>query len=98
MEIIYNFIKKSFEKKVDGIGLSIFRIVYFTVFLCEVSQIFYYRHLIFDKIPYIEPSEINFAIPLILWIFVIFNLIIGYRTRFFTIINYIFTVVFISSM
>lgn len=98
MQIIYNFIKKSFTKKVDGIGLSIFRIAYFTVFLCEVSQIFYYRHLIFDKIPYIEASEINFAIPLILWIFVIFNLIIGYRTRFFTIINYIFTVVFISSM
>jgi hypothetical protein len=98
MKFLYNFITKSFKKEIDGIGLSIFRIFYFTVFLCEIVQIFYYRHLIFDKIPYIEPSELNFAIPLVVWIFIILNLIIGNKTTFYCIINYIFTVIFISSM
>ncbi|MFY7812168.1 MAG: hypothetical protein ACOVQ2_10610, partial [Flavobacterium sp.] len=57
-----------------------------------------YRHLIFDKIPYIIPSEINISVSIFIWVFIIFNLIIGYRTRFFLIINYLFTVIIIGSM
>lgn len=49
----YNFIKKLYEKEESGLALALFRIVYGLVVLAEVWQIFYFRHLIFDPIPYV---------------------------------------------
>jgi len=90
--------KKLYDKKVDANGLALFRIFYGFVLLFEVIQLFYFRHLIFDKIPYFSPSEINFSIPLVLWMASIFCIILGLFTRFSTVINYLFSIVFLSTI
>ena len=37
------------------------------VMLAEVLHLFYFRHLIFDAIPFVEEPAISFAMPLLLW-------------------------------
>ena len=57
MSFASKFLRNSFDKEIDGTGLAVFRIVYSFFLLCEITQMFYFRHLIFDKIPYIELAE-----------------------------------------
>ncbi len=98
MKRFYRFFEKFYDQKIDGIGLDIFRIFYGIVLFCEVSQIYYFRHLIFDIVPYIEPYEINFTIPLLIWLVCIFFLILGFKTKFFSVLNYIFTLFFLGTI
>ena len=58
---------------------------------------FYFRRLIFDRIPFIDAYEINFTIPIIIWIISIFSLILGFKTKISSIINFIFSVIFFGS-
>jgi len=98
MNKINQLIRKSFEKKIYGTGLAVFRIAYCLVLLCEISQLMYFRALIFDKIPYIEPAEIDFAIPISIWFFSVLFLLFGAFTRFFAIINYLMGLILIGSI
>ena len=41
------------------LGLAVFRIVYSAVLIAEVAQLFYFRALVFDRVPYLAPSEIG---------------------------------------
>ena len=66
MKYLYSKIENLYNKMVSASGLALFRVFYGFVLLFEVMQLFYFRHLIFDKIPYFEPSEIDFTIPLVL--------------------------------
>lgn len=93
-----NWIKRSYEKQIDGTGLAVFRILYSIVLLCEIATIFYFRHLIFDEIPYIKTYVIRFEIPLIIWFISVVFILFGLFTRGAAIINYILTLVFISTM
>ena len=98
MKYLYSKIESLYNKKVSASGLALFRIFYGFILLFEVMQLFYFRHLIFDKIPYFIPSEIDFTIPLVLWMFSIFCVILGLFTRFSSVINYLFSIVFISTI
>lgn len=93
-----NLFKNLYDKKISGMGLSVFRISYGTVLLLEIIQFYYFRHLMFDKIPYLEPAEINFGIPVAIWGISVFFIIIGLFTRTATIINYILSVILIGSI
>ena len=92
------FLKKSFDKKIDGTGLAVFRIAYCLVLLCEIAQMFYFRYFIFDKIPYLEPAEINFGIPISIWFITVVFILFGAFVRFFTILNYIMSLILIGSI
>lgn len=98
MSFASKFLRNSFDKEIDGTGLAVFRIVYSFFLLCEIAQMFYFRHLIFDKIPYIELAEINFVIPIVIWFLSVFFILFGTFTRFFTIVNYIMSLVLIGSI
>lgn len=87
-----------FDKKISGSGLALFRIVYGCILLAEVFHIFHYRHLIYDPIPYIEIIEFSFGALLATWIFFIILITLGLFTRVATIMNYLFTLMVISSM
>ncbi|AYB33097.1 DCC1-like thiol-disulfide oxidoreductase family protein [Chryseolinea soli] len=95
---LIDVIERAYTKKIDGSGLALFRIVYGVVLLCEVIQLFYFRHLVFDKIPYLSPSEIDFAIPLIFWMISLVFLIVGLYTRYAAIVNYILSVTLIGTI
>ncbi|MDR6372558.1 putative DCC family thiol-disulfide oxidoreductase YuxK/uncharacterized membrane protein YphA (DoxX/SURF4 family) [Chryseobacterium bernardetii] len=91
-------IKKLYNKKISGLGLAIFRIFYSLVLLCGVTQFNYFRHLIFDEIPFIHPAEIDFGIPIKIWMIAIIFIIFGLFTRLATIINYLMTIILIGSI
>lgn len=88
----------SYNKQIDGTGLAIFRIAYSIILLCEIMQMFYFRHLIFDKIPYIELPEISSAIPILIWAVSVVFIMVGLFTRTATIINYIMSLVLIGTI
>ena len=92
------FIDKIYAKKISSKGLSIFRIFFALNFFFEINRIYRYRQLYFDPIPFIEKSSLDYSIPLIIWMGVLILLILGLFTRFASILNYIFAVIFISSM
>lgn len=98
MNWIFKRTRLAYDKKISSYGMSIFRIAIGIIILFEVIGLYRYKHLIFDNIPYVEPYEIDFSIPLIIWMFVSVSIIIGLFTRLNTIINYIFLLAFISSI
>ena len=98
MNYLYSKTENLYNKKVSASGLALFRVFYGLVLLFEVVQLFYFRHLVFDKIPYFEPSEIDFTIPLVLWMVSISCIILGFFTRFSSVINYLFSIVFLSTI
>ena len=98
MKYLYSKIENLYNKKVSASGLALFRIFYGFVLLFEVMQLFYFRHLVFDKIPYFQPSEIDFTIPLILWMVSISCIILGFFTKFSSVVSYLFSIVFLSTI
>jgi predicted DCC family thiol-disulfide oxidoreductase YuxK len=98
MNKLTRFLKASYNKKIDGTGLAIFRILYAIILLCEIAHMYYFRHFMFDKIPYIDLPEINFAIPISIWFISVLFILFGSYTRFFCIINYIMSLIFIGSI
>lgn len=95
---LHKFISNTFDKKVNGIGLAVFRITYSIVLLCEIAQMYYFRHLIFDKIPYLDQAEINFGIPIGIWFISVVFILFGAFTRWATVINYLFSLTLIGSI
>ena len=91
-------IEKFYNKKVDATGLAIFRMIYGCILFCVVLELLKYRHLIFDEIPYLRFSNIDYKYVLILWLIVIWHIIMGLFTRIATIINYVLSVVFIATI
>jgi len=98
MSFVSKFLKKSYDREIDGTVLAVFRIAYSFVLLCEIAQMFYFRHLIFDKIPFLEIAEINFAIPISIWFLSVLFILFGAFTRFFTILNYLMSLILIGSI
>ena len=98
MKRYFAFIQRLLNKKVGGEGLGVFRITYSMVFLCEVFQLFRFRHLIFDKVPFIEPSDMDLTPAMICWMVAIVFLMFGFFTRQAALVNYLFSLVFIATL
>jgi predicted DCC family thiol-disulfide oxidoreductase YuxK len=95
---IYKKFTALYDKQIDGKGLAIFRIAFCVVLLGEVLQLFYFRHLIFDKIPYLIPGEIEMWPVLLFWIIALVFIIFGLFTRTAALINYLLSVVVIGTI
>ncbi|WP_046755608.1 HTTM domain-containing protein [Kordia jejudonensis] len=91
-------IAKSYTKKIDAAGVSLFRILFSLTMLGEIIQLFYFRHLIFDAVPFIHVAEINFGLGLLVWMAVLVFMIIGYQTKIASILNYVLTLVFLGTI
>lgn len=91
-------IRRLYEKQISVLGLSVFRIFYGMVLLVEICQFYYFRHLIFDKIPYLKTAEINFGIPTVIWVISVVFIILGLFTRTATHINYLLSLILIRSI
>ncbi len=89
--------KEIFNNKIDALGLSVFRLLYALVMLCETSQIFRFRHVIYDKDPFVSIGEIDVTFIFFFWFIVLGMLMLGLFTRFSTILNYLFGVIIFSS-
>lgn len=94
---LFQKIKKLDEEQVDPIGLAIFRILYSLVLLGEVIQLFYFRHLVYDKIPFVVPAEIHWAWPLGIWMVAIVCVLFGFYYRIAALVSYLLTVVCVAT-
>lgn len=90
--------RTAYNKRVDGLGIAIFRIVYSLILFAEVCQLFYFRHLVYDSVPYLQEGPIDPSIPLFLWAVVVVMILFGAFTRIATFANYIFSLVFIGTI
>src|SRR5690554_3104482 len=97
LQNFYNKFYRFYTKQVDGTGLAIFRIIYCIVLLGEIIHLFYYRHLVFDKIPYLIPGEIDMAPAIYFWIISVVALMFGFKTKISALINYLLTVVIVGT-
>tara|TARA_R110002012_G_scaffold77204_1_gene195109 strand:+ start:1785 stop:3569 length:1785 start_codon:yes stop_codon:yes gene_type:complete len=86
------------NKQLDASGLAVFRMAISAVLFWEVWQLFVYRHLIFDTIPFIEHANIDYKYALLVWLVVIIALFLGCFTRLVAILNYLLTLVFFASI
>ena len=93
--LITRLAAKGLEKQVPATGLGIFRILFSLVILQEVIFLMYFRHLIFEPTPYMEPASPVLFNLLVVWAVVAVCLVIGYKTRLAAVINYAFWVVFV---
>lgn len=90
-------IQEFFLKQISPDGLAIFRITYCLVLLFELLHIFKFRELYFNNLPYLNPQFLNTGLLLSIWIGCVLLLVIGYKTFIFSVINYVFGLVFIST-
>ncbi len=83
-------------KQVPATGIGLFRIAYGLVNLQEILFLYYFNHLIFDPIPFIDVEFPTIPLFLCLWGVVAAAIAVGYRYQSALICNYIFWLVFIN--
>lgn len=92
---LYEIIKTGLDKQVPATGLAIFRICFGLLTTFEIGFLFYFRHLIFDPVPFLEPSSPLIAFFLMLWGIAALHLTIGRFTHFAALFTYLFWVLFL---
>ena len=92
----FGIIKKLYDRPVDALGLSFFRIAYSLVLLLEVKQIFTFRELIFSEVSSATPSLITGL--LVLWALVLVFLLAGCFTCLAAGLNYIIGIFIVWQM
>ena len=97
MKNIRAFFSGIFNRKIDAVGLSVFRVLYGAILLVEILHLYRFRHIVFDKDPFVYSGEIESSYLLYFWMLTLICLIFGLFTRVATIVNYIFTVLVFSS-
>ncbi len=83
-------------KQVPCTGIGLFRILYGLVTLQEIVFLYYFSHLIFDPIPYIDVEFPTIPLFLCLWGIIASFIVVGYRYQSAVICNYIFWIVFVN--
>ena len=91
-------INKAYNRKINATGLAVFRVGFFSCLFMDVIHLFKYSSVVFDVMPYLERFEILLWPSLLLWSIALLFLIFGAFTRVAVIVNYIFCVVFISTI
>ena len=91
-------IAKHLDRQVSAVGLALFRIGYGSVLLAEVLELFRFRHLVFDSIPYSVGEQFSHTPLFLLWVPAIICLTIGFWTRYAAVINYTISVAILSVM
>jgi predicted DCC family thiol-disulfide oxidoreductase YuxK len=83
-------------QKVPATGVGLLRLFYGLVTLQEIVFLYYFNHLIFDPIPYIDVEFPGIPLFLCLWGIVAACVAVGYRYRFAILSNYLFWIVFVN--
>lgn len=96
MKWIYNKILKSYDKKIQGTGLGLFRIFFGLLMFAEVTEVDYFRELLYSDTPFIGHQLVNFHYFLKVWQVVLIFFMFGLFTRTTAILNYFFGIVVFS--
>jgi hypothetical protein len=94
----FTWLKQKYNQEIDAFGLALFRVVFALVLFFEIKHISDFRHLFYDSVPYLYVSDINLNVAFSIWLTSIFFVFLGLFTRLATIVNYLFSLVFIGSI
>jgi len=89
------WVEQGLAKQVPAIGLGVFRIGFSLVILQEILFLFYFRHLIFDPVPFFDRASPILHFLLLVWAAIAVCLVLGYHTRRAAVANYMFWVTFV---
>ncbi|MGH8590782.1 MAG: DCC1-like thiol-disulfide oxidoreductase family protein, partial [Gammaproteobacteria bacterium] len=92
---ILRLVKQGVAKRAPATGLAVFRIGFGLVVLQEVVFLYWFRHLIFDPVPYVDMASPVIHFLLLGWAVVAVFLVMGYHTRFAAVVNYLLWIVFV---
>ncbi|MGY6216504.1 DCC1-like thiol-disulfide oxidoreductase family protein [Methylolobus aquaticus] len=91
---LLNAVRRGLTRPVPAIGLGWFRLFFALVVLGEVLFLYYFRHLIFDPVPYLDIASPSVHLFLVFWGVTAACLALGYHTRAAAVLNYAFWLVF----
>jgi predicted DCC family thiol-disulfide oxidoreductase YuxK len=91
-----SYIRAGLEKQVPATGLGIFRILFGLVVLQEIVFLIYFRHFIYDPIPFQDQASPVVHLFLGFWAIAAGCITLGYHTRFAAIANYLLWVTFVG--
>jgi predicted DCC family thiol-disulfide oxidoreductase YuxK len=95
-QFTYNKIFQLLSKPAPATGIGLLRLLYGLVTLQEIFFLYYFDHLIFDPIPFIDVEFPGIPLFLGLWGLVACCVAAGYRYRFAVTANYLFWLVFVN--
>ncbi len=95
-QFVYNKILRLLSQQVPATGIGLFRVFYGLVTLQEICFLYYFNHLIFDPVPYIDVEFPGIPLFLCLWGMVACCVVVGYRYQFALTANYLFWIVFVN--
>lgn len=84
-------------KTVSPLGLDVFRIVYGSILFCEIQELYRFRHMVFDELPYFITNDISFGPVLIAWMVALACLVLGLFTQTAAVVNYVLTLLTFST-
>jgi hypothetical protein len=96
LSTISHIIERYQQRPAPAFIIGIFRILYGIVAFQEIIFLFYFHHLIFDPVPFIDVEFPMIPLFLGLWAIVAGCVIVGYRSQSAIIANYIFWIVFVN--
>lgn len=89
-------VQQGLARQVPATGLGVFRILVGLVIFQEVVYLLYFRPLIFDRIPFVEPSSRVVEMFLGVWALVAACMSLGLYTRVAAVGNYLLWLVFVG--
>ncbi len=92
---ILKLVKQGVSKRAPATGLGVFRIGFGLVVFQEVVFLYWFRHLILDPVPYVDRASPILHFLLLAWAVIAVCLVLGYRTRFAAVVNYLLWIVFV---
>ncbi len=95
-KFILDRIDQAIALKVPATGIGLFRVFYGLITLQEIIFLFYFSHLIFDPIPFIDVEFPAIPLFLSLWAIIAGFVVVGYRYQFAVFCNYVFWIVFVN--
>lgn len=93
---LFNKIHSLRNKQVPATALGLFRIGYGLITLQEICFLFYFNHLIFDPIPYLDIEFPMIPAFLGIWALIASCVVLGYRYQSAMIWNYLLWIVFVN--
>jgi predicted DCC family thiol-disulfide oxidoreductase YuxK len=96
MEKAFSLVEKLYDKKINASGLALFRVGYSVVLFCEILQLYRYRHLVFDKVPFLVPGEMEVGYGLAVWMLAVVFVGVGLFTRQAALVSYLMSLVYIG--
>ncbi|WJH35872.1 DCC1-like thiol-disulfide oxidoreductase family protein [Paenibacillus sp. CC-CFT747] len=81
------------DTRVPALPLALFRIGFSVVMIIEIEQMYRFRRLLFDPLPYMIESTIPSGPLLLIWLAAVLFLLAGYRTRLAAVVHYVMAVI-----